>query len=457
VFNCDRISHWCFSFTRISCKEFLQHNQVTFNFLEMKIKFYTYVAVLATVFTGIIPAMGHASTINDSVTMGQSYSNEIYYSMSAGELGSASRSTWDIAFRANWMSASILTNDGSAVELYTYPKSDTTGWATVDTTGITNWTKMYNSTTDWEEGAFCRNQKGHPDYGWGKYNQSGAHPVIGDSLFIIKLRDGSFRKLWIIQKISSDNIYEFRFANLDNTGDTKVSLDCNLYSTKNFVGYSITTNQVEDYEPVAKDKWDILFTKYMGINNGQPYPVVGVLSNYNVKVLKLAHVATDTILTDIPTMDLSRSAIGYDWKTFTGGAYKVSDSLVYFVQDLGGKIHRLIFTKFKGSSTGLIAFNKELNSLTGVNKIEKSGLNAAIYPNPVKDVMNLVVNPGKSGVILVSLLNMTGKTVFSKNYELPEESLSTVQIPVSDFTSGMYVVRIQVGTSTIARKVIVNK
>jgi len=175
----------------------------------MKTKVYTFVALLATTFAGIVPAMGQfAGTVTDSVFMGAGYSNEIYYSMSAGEQGSVARAQWDIAFRANRMSASILTNDGSGVELYSYPKSDTSGWATVDTSGLSNWTNMVNSTTDWEEGAFCRNQKGHPDYGWGKYN-SVSHNVMGDSLFIIKLHDGSFRKLWIMEKYSSNNIFEF--------------------------------------------------------------------------------------------------------------------------------------------------------------------------------------------------------------------------------------------------------
>lgn len=423
----------------------------------MKTKFYTLVALLATTVAGIIPVLGHANTIGDSITMGSGYSNEIYYSMSNGQQGSASRSTWDIAFRANWMSASILTNDGSGVELYTYPKADTIGWENVDTTGIKKWTPMYNSATDWETGAFCQNQKSLVDYGWGIYKQfAPGHPVIGDSLFVIRLRDGSIRKLWIIQKLSTDNMYEFRFAKLDNTSDTKVLLDCNLYSTKNFVGYSLQTNSVVDFEPVAKGNWDILFTRYMGINTGQPYPVTGVLSNYNVKVKKLEHVRTDTILTNPPAMELGRSLIGYDWKTFTGGGYKVTDSLVYFVQDLSGKLHRLVFTKFAGSSSGKIFFNTELNSLTGVNEITKSGFNAAVYPNPVNEVMNLVINPGKSKLAVISILDMSGRTVLSKRYDLQAEDLSTLKIPVSELPSGMYMVKIQAGGNVIARKVIVN-
>lgn len=420
----------------------------------MKTKFYTFVALLATAYACIIPSLGHTGTVSDSVTMGSSYSNEIYYSMSAGIQGSAIRSTWDIAFRTNLMSASIITNDGSGVELYTYPLADTSGWATVDITLIDTWKKMYNSTTDWETGAFNINQKGHPDYGWCKYNAT-THNLMGDSLFIIKLRDGSLRKLWIKEKYSSLNIYDFQFANIDGTGKQTVTLDCNPFTTKNFVGYDIALNQVVDYEPVAATKWDILFTKYEGIVQGGPYTVVGVLSNYNVKVKKFEHVRTDTILAAMPAMDITRSPIGYDWKAYIGGVYKITDSLVYFVQDLGGKIHRLVFTKFAGTSTGVIVFNNEMNSFTELNETSKSGFNAAVYPNPVSEVMNLMLNPGKAKFSLVSMIDITGHTVLSQRFDMQSEELSTLQVPVTGLPSGMYMVKIQAGSNVIARKIIV--
>lgn len=421
----------------------------------MKSKVYTFVALLATMITGNLTATGQqAGMAYDTIYMGASYKNEVYYSMSAGNQGAVDRKLWDIAFRANWMSASILTNDGSGVELYTYPKSDTSGWLAVDTTGIKNWKKMVNSTTDWETGAFCQNQINHPDYGWGIYNGV-THSVVGDSLFIIKLLDGSFRKLWIIQKISSDNVFEFRFAKLDGTDDTKTSVDCAPFTAKNFVGYSIITKQVVDFEPVISSKWDILFTRYMyTYPDGVQYLVTGVLSNYKVKVTKLEHVSTDTIVAGLPAMDGSRSPIGWEWKTFNG-SFKVTDSLVYFVQDVSGTIYRLIFKEFKGSSTGRIVLEKRLNSFTGVNEISKSGFNAAVYPNPVNDVMNLVLNPGKSRLAIVSILDMSGRTVLSKRFDVQTEELSTLKIPVSGLPSGIYMVKVQSGTNVISRKVVV--
>jgi hypothetical protein len=431
----------------------------------MNTKFYAFVALLATIFAGIVPAMGQKSgPVTDTVYMGSGYNNEVYYSMATGNQGAVNRKQWDIAFRCSRMSASILTNDAannnaiglSGVELYTYPSADTSGWAAFDTTGYFQWKKMVNSTTDWETGAFCQNQKGHPDYGWGKYNTA-SHDVVGDSLYLIKLRDGSLRKLWIMRKYSSANTIEIRYANLDGTNDTKVLVDCNPYATKNFVGYSISTGQMVDFEPVASTQWDILFAKYMyTYPDGVQYPVTGVLSNYDVKVNKFEHVALDYRLFNVESMDSTRSPIGWEWKFLDANfVYHVQDSLVFFVQDLGGNIHKLIFKEFAGSTTGRIVLEKEMISATGVNEFPKSDMNAAIYPNPVSDIMNLVINPGKSEEVRVTVLGMSGNTVSDKRFGLVPETLSTLRIPVSGIASGMYVVRIMSAENTITRKIVI--
>lgn len=437
----------------------------------MNNKLYTFVALLATTFAGIMPAMSQTlGPVTDTIYMGGSYNNEVYYSMSGGNKGAVNRKQWDIAFRASNQSASIITNDAAnnsaaglnGVELYSYPKATYSGFGTVDTAGLSTWKVMVNSTTDWEDGAFCRYQKGHPDYGWGKYN-SVTHDVTGDSIFIIKLRDGSFRKLAILRKYSIENRYEFRYAMLDNKNDTTIMLDCSPYSAKNFVGFSITTNQVVDFEPVISDSWDILFAKYMytypvgSPNAGTLYPVTGVLSNYKVKVKKYEHTAPDFMLTAPVTMDASRSAIGWEWKYLDAQfKYHTVDSLIFFVQDRGGKINKLAFKEFVGSSTGRIVLQKELISFTGIEEVEKTGFSAAVYPNPVRENMNLVLNPGKSANAVITLLDISGRSVLNRRFDLQAEDLNTLQIPVSGLPSGIYMLKIQAGSKVISRKVVVN-
>jgi hypothetical protein len=426
-----------------------------------------FVALLATTLAGIFPVMGQkVGPVTDTISMGAGYAKEIYYSMAAGNKGTIDRKQWDIAFRASRLSASILTNDGannnpiglSGVELYTYPKSDSSGWATVDTTGLFGWKKMVNSTTDWETGAFDQNQLGHPDYGWGKYNTA-THDVIGDSLYIIKLRDGSLRKLFIKRKYSSLNMVEFRYAKIDGANDTTVTVDCNPYAAKNFVGYSITTNQVVDFEPVVSTDWDILFTRYMyTYPDGVQYPVVGVLSNYETKVNRFEHVAPDFRIFDLESMDSTRSPIGWEWKYLDANfIFHVQDSLVHFIQDRNGNIHRLVFKDFVGSSSGRIVLEKEMISATGIGETGKADFNAAIYPNPASDVMNVVINPENGSSAVISIHDMSGRTVLSRKYEVQSQTLSTLQIPVIDFPAGAYIVKMQVGDNTISRKVIIKK
>jgi hypothetical protein len=426
-----------------------------------------FVALLATTFSGILPVMGQkVGPVTDTISMGPGYAKEIYYSMAAGNKGTVDRKQWDIAFRASRLSASILTNDGannnpiglSGVELYTYPKSDSSGWATVDTAGLFGWKKMVNSTTDWEVGAFDQNQLGHPDYGWGKYNTA-THDVVGDSLYIIKLRDGSLRKLFIKRKYSSLNMIEFRYANIDGTNDNTVTVDCNPYAAKNFVGYSITTNQVVDFEPVVSSDWDILFTRYMyTYPDGVQYPVVGVLSNYKTKVNRFDHVAPDFRIFDLESMDSTRSPIGWEWKYLDANfIFHVQDSLVHFIQDKGGNIHRLVFKEFVGSSSGRIVLEKEMISATGIGETGKVDFNAAVYPNPVSEVMNVVINPENGSSAVISILDMSGRTVFSRKYEVQSNTLSTLQIPVIDFPAGAYIVKMQIGGNSISRKVIIKK
>ena len=71
--------------------------------------------------------------INDTLTMGSMYANDVYYGLSASSATEVSRDNWDIAFKTNAFSASIRTNTTMGVELYTYPYADETAW---DTYGI---------------------------------------------------------------------------------------------------------------------------------------------------------------------------------------------------------------------------------------------------------------------------------------------------------------------------------
>jgi hypothetical protein len=293
-------------------------------------------------------------TKSESLSLGAGYANDIYYRFSDGLVTSVPRSNWDIGFSVSPREAAILTNGAAGVTLKAYPASSWTWDSAIDTTGYHNWTDLYNSDTTWTEGAFNMNETGYPNYGWGNYDIV-SHNLTGVTLYIIKTRSGSFKKIWIEEKLSVDQQYKFRYSDLNGENEKDITLSL-AGKTNNFVYYSIDTDSEVDREP-DKTTWDIVFTKY--IDNSINYPVTGVLQNIGVT----AQESTDTdptskampeagYLTDIST-------IGSDWKIIdmTTYLYSIDDSRVFFVKDMDNNIFRLRFTTFEGSATGNLSFD----------------------------------------------------------------------------------------------------
>ena len=114
-------------------------------------------SIFTFLFLAIIIASAFSQTAEDVVT-GEDYPDEVYYSLDNGTLKTAPRDSWDIAFKTNQMSVSVLANNGTGMMVYTWPNGAIDDWETVDTTGMA-WTPMYNSIVDWETGAFNANAK----------------------------------------------------------------------------------------------------------------------------------------------------------------------------------------------------------------------------------------------------------------------------------------------------------
>lgn len=294
------------------------------------------------------------TTRTESISMGANYANEIYYSLSSGVVATVPRNNWDIAFSVSPREASILTNTTSGVVLKAYPV--TAGWEwsdPIDTTGYYGWAPLYNSDTTWTEGAFNMNATGHPNYGWGVYDMN-THNLTGVSLYIIKTRAGSYKKIWIQSKLSAAQEYTFLYADLDGSNEYVVTLDLGG-STKNFEYYSLDTNSEMDREP--NDTWDLVFTKW--IDRTMEYPVTGVLQNIDVTAQESTD--TDPASTDFPSSGFltAMSTIGADWKIINMETfqYEMDDTRVFFVKDLKGDVYRIKFNTFEGSGTGNISFD----------------------------------------------------------------------------------------------------
>jgi hypothetical protein len=411
-----------------------------------------------------VKGLSHSADGNDSIVMGSAYVNDVFYSLKKGITATPARANWDISFRTSIRSSSILTNGASGVILYTYPKSDTSGWATLDTTGLYKWNPMYNSVKDWEKGAFMANAGTHPDYGWGVYNNT-THKLHGDSLFVIKLLDGTYRKIWIVQKDSPKNKYYIRYAKLNGTKDTTVIIDCNLYKTKEFVGFSVSSNAVVDREPIKTD-WDLLFTKYvdkvsMGPGVFVDYPVMGILTNnVNVFISEVRGVNQQTYLDykAHPFDSTDISVIGRDWKKSVGQppVYSIVDTLVYFISDTAsGDIYKLYFNGFEdGTGNGIVKFNTMRIIPNSIQEYNVSA-NMFIYPNPATTSnINLVYRFDDVKVFTLDVIDINGRIISTQKIT-NKTGLNTIRLADHNLVKGFYIARVSTGKNIISSRFIV--
>jgi hypothetical protein len=398
-----------------------------------------------------------ANPVNDTVSMGAGYANDVFYSMQSGVVKTEPRNNWDIAFYTTRWSAGILLNEGAGAELYTYPLGDTSAWNNVDISGMSGWAKMYNSDTIWENGAFNRNSLGHPDYGWGVYNMI-THDVVGDSIFVIKLTNGSLKKLWIQRKRSIQNTWFFKFANIDGSELTSVTLDATPYQTNRlFIYYSLVNNTIVDREPEL-NSWDLQWSRYIATvydNTGlpSPYMVVGVTSNLGVGVAKHHPVGPGfEDWTSKPFVE-QRTSIGHDWKNFNMNLFQwqLTDSLAYFVRARNGNIYKLTFTYFSGTSTGRTGLTKKLISLVGQSE---QGIGSAfkLFPNPASNLINIQLQQGEIGTL--HIYDSGGRLMFSHQ---ANRSAGQSSIDVSQWNPGIYIVEMIGSRGSVRQKFIINR
>jgi hypothetical protein len=333
--------------------------------------------------------------------------------------------------------------------LWTYPSADTTGWATIDTTGINSWVPKYNSDTSWVIGAFDKGAvtSNANDVGWGIYN-SITHIITGDSLFVIKLSNGSYKKLWIIN--STGTGYNFKYADLNGSNLQTKFISKSAYANKIFGYYSLQTNTALDREPVTTANWDLLFTQYTAFVP-TPYTVGGVLSNKGVRVAQADNVSNPVTFNNWfgQPYKTAINEIGYDWKAFTT-SWLIAQDTVYFVKSKTGDIWKMRFTGFGGSSNGNYIFSKEKLSTVGINENNEVKASVSIYPNPsnssnVTVLYDLEKNYSNAQL---NIFDITGKLITQENLNNTIGFYSHT-INTQNLKAGVYVVSIKLNNTTI--------
>jgi hypothetical protein len=399
-----------------------------------------------------------AQVVNDTVSVGASYANQVWYSLQSDEQGSAPKNNWDIAFSVSGFGSTIFTNSASGVMLWNYPNSDASGWASVDTTGLSTWTPRYNSDTSWALGAMGKyaDPSNPSDLDWGIYNMT-MHIVTGDSIYIIKLVNGDYKKL-LIEDLTG-GIYHFKFANVDGTSPVTANLDKTSYSGKNFGYYSMVSGAALDREP-ASANWDLVFTQYTAFMPSA-YTVTGILANAGTFLAKVTGLADKNTYVDYASSSFVTpiNTIGYNWKTFGGTGYTVQDSTVFFVEVQNHDIWKVIMTGFSGSATGSSMFSKEKLYTyvppSAVNRTELVTTSLVVYPNPaVVDVNVLYSLPQGTASCSLTIADVAGRVALARS--LPAGSgLQQFVIGADMLSPGMYVVCINTDGVTKQVKLII--
>ncbi len=390
--------------------------------------------------------------VTDTASMGAGYMYQTYYSMANGTVLQQTRDSWDLQFVANIFSASVRVNSAAGAQLYEPLNSDTTNWSTLDTSGMQ---PVYDRDTSWEESAFNANATGHPDYGWGYYTGSGN--LTGKKIFVIKLVDGSFRKIWI-RGLAFGDTYTIEVANLDGSNDTTFQVKKTDYTGKSFFYYDLRGMQVLDLDPPAEN-WDLVFTKYSAqVAPGMYYPVTGVLSNAEVEVAEARGVDINAVDYTMYPFQTDISAIGYDWKSFNMNnfQYEVEDSLVFWVRGRDSGIYRLVFTAFGGSADGNFVFTKQFVAQTGLEDIQTPVVATDLYPNPARGQFTLMLDLNQPMAnTRAGLLDMIGRIVKTWQTGNLPSGLQSLRFSLPDLAPGMYLLQFGNDAFTINKRIIV--
>lgn len=402
-----------------------------------------------------LAGFSNAQLVNDSVSMGAGYANNIWYSLENDEQGTAqAANNWDLGFAttispSNPLAASIIFNNKIG-SVYAVPGSNGTDLTTADTTGMSAWTPLYNSELTWSEGALNAASTGGTDYGWGNYDAVNHTGIVANRVFAIKYAGTNAVKLFTVSLSFMNSEYTVDYSNADHSGTGTFAIAFTPYAAKNYVYYPVGGALI-DREP-ASATWDLLFTQYAA-NNGAPYPynmVTGVLHNVGVEVAEVHPVNNPE--TDLSfgsaTYSEDINTIGYDWKTYAG-SYTIEDSLVYFVKDVDGDYWRLIMTGFSGSSLGKTNFKKE--KIASLDVSENKQLISGIFPNPAADNVTVMIDSKSNATVKV--LNMNGQVVFES--AAVSNALEAMNISLTDFTNGMYLVQVSNGTATTTQRLAV--
>ncbi|WP_298418163.1 HmuY family protein [uncultured Kordia sp.] len=398
----------------------------------------------------------NAQEITVNTSMGAGYANQVYYKISTETATTFAANSWDIAFlRESNLNQAIRVNGGIGIEVFE-ASNTASDWNTIDISNESNWTQLYNSDTDWNDGAFMRGSNNAPPFGfgWGSYNPV-THHITGSIIFVLKYADGTYRKLIVEDYFGS---YTFKYSTWTGSAwsaDQTATVANSSNPNNKYNYYSFTTDSEVVAEPAVTD-WDFVFTRYYTeVAPNTQYLVTGVLHSSEVTVAQNEEVGG---MPANPTLAYSTdiNTIGYDWKSFTGMGFSVNSDRAFYVKYADDTVYRIYFTAFSGSGAGDITFNQEdVTSSLSVAEVAE-GVSFGIYPNPSLDKkINLLYDVAKfnGNTNEVAIYTTTGQKVYGTTLR-NNSGFYNKQLDLSSLEAGMYVLQFNSGNYNVTKKIV---
>lgn len=396
-------------------------------------------------------------------TYGPSYIIQGFYSFENDEMVNVLNTDWDIAFSAaGAQDGGIHVNEavessGNELELYEAPTDNFNDVISQSNLGA----RLYNDESGWNHGAFnANNDPGDPDdYGWGYFNQA-ENAVIGDRVFVLKLRNGGYRK---IQVISLDQgIYTFKYANLDGSGE--VTKTINKADSGDIAFFSFAGGgEVVDFIP---QHWDLLFIRYSApLEDGSPEPVnylvTGVLSGYDVEVAEAKGIDPLAVTFEEyqDSLQSTLDVIGYDWKEFNLQLFQwaLDDDLAYFLKTTSGDVWKIIFTSFSGAGSGDFAFEREFVGNVSSSEEQTGAISElGVFPNPLQAETTLAFSLKQAGALRLMLSNTLGQRIWHSRLE-GNAGFNAFLLPEFPVPAGQYVLSLELENREAASRLIIKK
>ncbi len=392
-----------------------------------------------------------AQEVTADLSLGQNYTNEIFYKLQTATETTFQVADWDVAFlRISNFDLGVRVNDGAYIKVYEVANTPE-DYDTVDVSDQSNWLELVNGDTSWNNGAFMQ---ASASFGFGEYNPATNH-VEGTIIFVLEYPDGTYRKFFIEDYFGA---YTFKYATWDGSNwsaDTTEVID-NASNPDNIFNYYSLKNQQEVISEPAATEWDFVFRGYTTYLDppGQNYTVIGALQNPNVTVAQ--NEETGDPDPNGLTYSEEINTIGYDWKQFAG-TWTIFSEQKYYVKYEDNTVFRLYFTDYEGSSSGNLTFVfEDVTDLLGLEELS-NGSSFGMFPNPsstgkITILYDLTTTNSFNNSVQITAMN--GQLVFQTNLS-SQNGLYSRDLDVSNLSSGIYLVTFQSDNKATTKKLII--